>query len=311
MARLPFCLCGVRGGDLVERIDSIMAGRRRTLLTRGRRTVLMLGAVAFIAAPVVVGALTLRPQSGQSAAAPRQRFEVASIKRTPNDPPGNRFSPTPGRFYAEHVSVRFLIWYAHDIEDFRIIGGPSWIDSEKYDLDARAPGATLQQVRGPLLRQLLEDRFRLVAHRETREIPAFVLTTARGGPQLRMAADGACQPRVPGAPLAPGQRPADFCGFLGMGGNDLRGTAIEMKDLAGILSMHLRRLVIDETGVTGKFNVALKWTPDDTVAGAPPPDGAPPSFFTAIQEQLGLRLEAAQRPGEVLVIDRVARPTEN
>jgi uncharacterized protein (TIGR03435 family) len=308
MTRLPFCLCGVRGGDLKQRIDSIMAGRCRSELTRARLVVLVLGAVVFIAAPVIVGALTIGPQAGPSEAPESQRFEVASIKRTPDDPPGNRFSPTPGRFYAEHVSVRFLIWYAHDIEDFRIVGGPSWIDSEKYDLDARATGATLQQVRGPLLRQLLQDRFRLVVHRETREIPVFVLTAARGGPKMQTA-DGKCLAKPPGAPLAPGQRQVDICGFLGFGGNNLRGTAIAMTDLAGALSMHLQRLVVDETGVIGTFNVAMKWTPDEAVA--PPADGASPSFFTALQEQLGLRLEAARRPGEVLMIDRVERPTEN
>jgi uncharacterized protein (TIGR03435 family) len=311
MQRLPFCVCGVRGGDLRMRIQSIMRGAAQRPLTIMTRLSLASGALAFVVAPVALGALAPRPQAVPLPAPDRPKFDVASVKRNTSDLPGNRFSPTPGRFYAEHVTTRFLIWYAYQIEDFRIVGGPSWLDSDKYDIDARAAGATLAQVRGPMLQQLLEDRFELATHRETREIPVFVLTAARGGSKLPIAKEGACITRAPGAQLAPGQRQADICGFLGFGGNNLRATAIRMTDLVGGFSMHLRRLVVDETGITDMFNVALNWTPDDAPAGAPPADGAPPSFFTAIQEQLGLRLEAARRPGEVLVIDRVERPREN
>ena len=299
------CVAGVTGSDLRRRIESILRDDQGRPLTAAGRIALMCAAGVIVCTPIVAGALSAGPQ-----AQARPQFEVASVKRNTSGLPGNRFLPSPGRLSAR-ATLKMLIWYAYQIDDFRIVGGQPWLDSDQYEIDARAPGATLEAIRGPMLQRLLEDRFQLVTHRETSDIPVFVLRAARGGAKLQMTKEGSCLMREPDAPPVPGRQQAEYCGFAGFGGTTLRATGIQMDTLVRLLSMHLRRVVVDETGITGMFNVALDFTPDDTVIGVPPSGGAPPTFFTAIQEQLGLRLEAARRPGEILVIDRAELPEEN
>jgi uncharacterized protein (TIGR03435 family) len=258
---------------------------------------------------------------------PRPGFEVASIKRNTRGDRGVRISAPPGRFNAENVWVRFLIQFAWGVKDFQISGGPGWSGADRYDVIATTGAATAEgkaglEQRKLMLRSLLEDRFQLMVHRESKELPVYELVAAKGGIKLRPSKVGSCVapgPNLP--PLAPGQKP-NFCGGLTMSPRSLDGTAITMEQVTTSLSQTLQRTVIDKTGFTSTFDVHIEWTADQSTPGLMAPGLAPVapaasddptgrSIFTAIQEQLGLKLEPAKAPVEVLVIDRLERPSEN
>ena len=266
------------------------------------------------------------------------RFEVASIKPNTNPGPGvitGIIRPLPGgRFSANAVLLRFVIQYAYAIRPYQISGGPDWINSAHYDIEAKAEGkATPQQIR-LMTQSLLEDRFKLKAHRETRELPVYDLTVSRNGLKLLPPKEGSCvtpdpngQP-VPPSPQGPGQSPSPVCGAavvtITPSGARILGGKVSMASLTPTLSNLLGRTVIDKTGFTQTFDVDLQFAPDQVLAVLPPPgppgaagatapaaDPAGPSIFTAIQEQLGLKLDSGRGPVEVLVIDSVEKPTEN
>ena len=175
-----------------------------------------------------------------------------------------------------------------------------------------------------MLQPLLQDRFHLQTHRDTRELPVYALVVAKGGPKLPAPKDGGCTKQDPNAAPAlppPGALPP--CGRLAVSGAPtgirIRGGQIPASELVRILSMVMGRPVQDRTGLTGVYDVDVEFTPDSLAAGLPPlngpaaapSDNAPPSILTAIQERLGLRLESTKGPVDVLVIDRVERPTAN
>jgi len=268
---------------------------------------------------------------GQAAA----RFEVASIKPNTNPGPGvitGIIRPLPGgRLSANAVLPRFIIQFAYAIRPYQISGGPDWINSAHYDIEAKAEGnATPQQIR-LMTQSLLEDRFKLKAHRETRELPVYDLTVSRSGLKLLPPKEGSCvTPDPNGPPLvpAPGQAPTPVCGAavvtITPSGARILGGKVSMASLILTLSNMLGRTVIDKTGFSGAFDVDLQFAPDQALAVLPPPgppgapgatapaaDPAGPSIFTAIQEQLGLKLDSGKGPVEVLVIDSVEKPTEN
>jgi uncharacterized protein (TIGR03435 family) len=225
-----------------------------------------------------------------------------------------------------YFSIRELVAFAYDVRLDQIVGPSSSIPSGKYDIQAttegRMPG---NQMAGRLLQALLEDRFKLVVHRETRQLPLYELTVAKSGLKLKPTIEGSCTPFSPDSP--PQVRTAGappFCGFLRTGAKGLDrtmdGIGISMEALAGSLSRsELRKSITDRTGFTGRFDVHMTWSIDpsipglsDDFGGVPVPGSAPgPSIFTALQEQLGLKLESARGPVEVLVIDRVEEPSEN
>jgi bla regulator protein blaR1 len=239
----------------------------------------------------------------QSATSERgPKFEVASIK--PSDPSagGFRIQTAPGgRLIATGVTVKFLIQQAYGIRDFQIVGGPGWIDTQRFDLNATSDEATAGQRDAMQLRmqELLADRFQLKFNRETRELPIYSLVIAKGGPRLLESTVG----------------PEGRNMGLGRGKLVVKGAGTAM--LAIQLSQTLGRRVVDKTGLTGNYDFKLEWTPEGQPVG--PKDGdAPPSvessgptIFTALQEQLGLKLESTKGPVEVLVIGRVEKPTEN
>jgi uncharacterized protein (TIGR03435 family) len=288
--------------------------------------------------------------TNQSAAPPAQplpQFEVASIKPNKSGDMRVMLGVQPGgRFTATNVPLRLLIRNAYQLQDFQITGGPSWIAEERFDIVAKAESGDQmgdpfraeqsgQPSRGQLMiRALLADRFKLVVHDEEREMPIYGLVLARSdgklGPQLKpsevdcaaiMAAGrgrGRGQMPPPGPPQAGGPPPQ--CGIrIGPGNMAVGGSPLAQ--VANSLSMFAGRIVIDKTGLTGNYDFTLTWTPDQMAnrpPGAPPgPDGvAPvdpngPSLFTAVQEQLGLKLDSQRGPVKMLVIDRVERPTEN
>ena len=261
-------------------------------------------------------------------------FEVASIKanRSGSGMIGIRF-PGVGQFSVVNMPVREMIRFAYQVQLSQIEGGPDWLDSDRFDIIAKAEGRpTMSQVYA-MLRSLMAERFALKIHKETRELPVYDLVVARAdkrlGAQLQPATSE-CRPvRVPnGAPKPPppppgGPRPEAIppdddgtdlrCGALfGPGFITLR--QFTMDRFAHDLTMVARRVVFNKTGLEGRFDIDVEFSPEFRPA---PPPGAPdlasaasdgPSLFTAIQEQLGLKLESARGPVEMLVIDAVQRP---
>jgi len=223
-----------------------------------------------------------------------------------------------------NLTPRRLILIAYDIQDYQLVGAPRWIDSENYDIEAKADGnPSVQQMEGPMLQALLEERFKLSLHRETRELAVYKLSVGKSGAKLQASQEGNCTPYVTDAPppiAKPGEPPPSFCGFqrtTAEGLNrSLNGKAVTMADLAKTLSRTytamLGRNVIDGTGLKGTFDVRLTWAMDsDGPRSDNPPDSVGPSIFTALQEQLGLKLEATKGPVDVLVIDHIEKPSGN
>lgn len=187
-----------------------------------------------------------------------------------------------------------------------ITGGPAWIELERYSISARVEGGASQgMMRGPMMQAVLEDRFQLKIRRDTREVPVYSLTVAQGGAKLPRFQEGSCNPID--FTLFPPVVPENPCPSLGSseGPNVTVNTqGRTVSEFARIFLARLNRPVIDNTGLTGKFNFHLVYAPEDA-------DGAAADLFTALQQQLGLKLEKARGPGEGLVIDRVERPAEN
>lgn len=244
---------------------------------------------------------------------PGPAFEVASVKQNTDGGGNTMMGIAPGgRFVARNVALRELIGYAHgNSEPFiplpnnRVIGGPGWVDSERFDIEAVASGAArpgaLQVMQ--MLRSLLTERFRLAARKEQRELPVYVLTVARAdrtlGPKLLRSAAGCSVP-------AEKRAGASSCGMQRRRGYiEAHGMTIDTILLHGLMP-NLDRVVFDKTGLTGEFDWTLEWGDEQGSNDAAP---LGPSIFTAVQEQLGLKLERARGPVEVLVIDSVERPT--
>ncbi len=273
-------------------------------------------AFALTAAIVLLHANSSLAQSTAGAA---QRIAyVASVK--PNNDMDTRtiseYSPG-GRFSATAVTVSALLRMAYRIQPYQLLGAPGWISTRRYDIAAKAEEpAPSQQA---FLRALLEDRFKLSVHAETREQPIFALVVARSdgrlGPQLRTSAFN-CEAYFAGphAPPEPGRTP-DCATRIGPAA--LYGKAIDMSRLATSLAPFAGRFTVDQTGLSGVFDVELTWTPEQppgNLAGAAPEipaDSPGPSIFTALQEQLGLKLVSQRGPVAVLVVEHIEEPSGN
>jgi uncharacterized protein (TIGR03435 family) len=237
-------------------------------------------------------------------------FEVASIKPNTSGDANRLIRPSPGRLSVTNMTIKDLLMFAYQVRDFQISGGPGWINSDQYDIEAKAEGNPNQDEMKAMLQTLLQDRFKLALHHDTKELPIYELTVAKGGLKLQPLKPGACVPFDPLKPPAPGQKQPSFCDFWGMGRGRLDATNPSMTDLAKMLSVPLVRTVVDKTGIAGQFGVHLTFAQDDVAAGAQSTDVGP-SIFTAVQEQLGLKLESTKGPVDVLVIDHVEKPSEN
>ena len=242
-----------------------------------------------------------------------QSFEVASIKPNASNDHRVRIAIQPGgRFVATGIPVRVLIGQAYDVKDFQITGGPAWINGEAYDINAKAEASAgdrmgPEQLR-PMLKGLLAERFGLKVREETKEMPVYALVPGKGGAKLTASADGA----------ANGPR-----GQMRMGRGQVNAKSVPMATLVRMLSQQLGRDVIDKTDLKGNYDIDLTWTPEPgqgggPFGGPPPPDAIAgaggsegPTIFTALQEQLGLRLESTKAPVPMLVIESINKPTEN
>jgi bla regulator protein blaR1 len=302
---------------------------------RTRLTPSVFLAVCLAGVTVTPRAQDQAPSSPSPASVAEPKFEVTSVKKSgPNRQGGPfRFGMQPGgRFTVSGMPVSALLTMAYGIQRFQLIGGPSWINSDRFDINAVAEDVPVQPTPPGtpnrmqlLLRSLLKDRFALVVHNETRELPVSYLVVAREdrklGDRLRpstvdcralFAARG--RGAAPFEPPKPGEVPP--CGMMGGFGRIAAGS-IPMTQLASMLANMLSRPVYDRTNLSGNFDIQLDYTPDQMPqipqgATLPPgftlpsPDG--PSLNTALQEQLGLKLDATRGPVDVLVIDSVAQP---
>jgi bla regulator protein blaR1 len=286
-----------------------------------------------LAAIVATGAATSSWVAAQAPAAAPQ-FEVASVKPNKSGPGPMRIGFQPGgRFIANNVPVRDLISIAYGqpqpLPNFQIIGGPSWVTSDRFDITAKAEGDPQPTPTGPptqmflMLRSLLAERFKLVAHEEMRDQPIYALRLDRSdgklGPQFRPATvdcaalRGANRGGPPPGPPPQGQAPV--CGMM-MGPGRLMSGGTPIEILANTLSRLVSRVVVDQTGLTGNYEATLEYTPEQSQlppGGLPPGIPAPPvdgpSLFTALKEQLGLKLDSDHAPVRVLIIDSIEPPT--
>ena len=257
-----------------------------------------LNACCLIAAAVLAGS--------QLVAQPGPTFEVASVKPNTSGTRNVMIEPiTGGRFRAANVTLGILVGTAYDVEDFQISGGPKWLNTESYDIEAKAEGnPDLAQIR-LLLQSLLAERFQLAIHREQKELAVYVLSVAKGGPRLSPPDNPACQPP-----------PAGRCGGTSLAGGTMLGQNLARAQVARVLSKLLLRPVLDRTNIPGVFNIQLKFSPESRVGEVPrASEGAAgqnlPSIFSALEEQAGLKPDSRKEPVELLVIDRAERPSPN
>jgi uncharacterized protein (TIGR03435 family) len=208
------------------------------------------------------------------------------------------------------------------VQDFQITEGPSWINSELWSIEATAQGGTKGDRFPEMLQTLLEDRFHLKVHRETKDGPVYELTVAEDGLKMRQNREGSCIPLELAKPSTdPNARP-NICGWrdtqpaqagdesvdaVGVTITDVPG--VPFQSLTGQLTIQLGRQVVDRTGLSGRFDFHLEWAPERNADD--PVDTGAPFLFTAVQKQLGLKLRPARGQAEVLVVDRVERPSEN
>jgi len=303
-------------------------------LTTGKKFVISAIAAAAVAALLGAGVLYAPRLTAQSIPDEKGRtlaFEIASVKpnKSTERNRGAGFQPG-GRFLARNMTLRSLVGIAYGtpqpLPTFRVAGGPSWSDSDGFDIEAKTVGEFQDTQGSPgfsnsgelMLRTLLAERFRLKAHTETKNLPIYAMVQARSagplGPRLRRSnIDCDAALAAVAAARAAGTRPnpADppVCAFRGF-----TGSGVTLGQLSAVLTPLLQRVVLDRTGLGGRFDVDLALTPDQRRRpDAPGPDASldGPSIFTTLQEQLGLKLESTTAPVEIVVIDAAEHPTDN
>jgi bla regulator protein blaR1 len=325
------CAAGVSGSDLKKRIVRIMSEGVVSRLGMSRRILLSTAGLVAIALPTAIGIFhagqTAVLAQAQDAPADIPKFDVASIKPNKSGEMRTMMGFKPDGVSMNGVTTQMMLTQAFQVEDDRIVGAPSWVNSDHFDVEAKiAPedATKLDRLkpgqRMEMLQPFLQDRFGLKFHHETREMPVYVLEAAKGGSKLKQAEpeaadgnDGGGTPR----------------GMMRMGIGNLEANGAQVDMLVHTLSREVGRTIIDKTGLTGKYDFNLHFTPANMPAGmgpgpgagpggghpgadAPPPsDTTGPDIFTAIQEQLGLKLVSAKGPVDVIVIDHIDRPSGN
>jgi uncharacterized protein (TIGR03435 family) len=314
------------GGSLSDRIARLLGQSRPDVRTGVGPGVL---AVAILLLSAAYGMF------GQSDAHPA--FQTVSLKPNASDwkeraehAMGVGYQ-AGGRLVANNASLLLLVRFAYadhgsphsrPLLASQVVGGPAWMDSNGYDIEAK-PGAGTDPQQGWLMLQtLLADRFKLALHRETRELPIYQLTVGQSGPKLPAAQEAGCVSFPPGTP--PRQVPGKVdCGYVSGPFSSyapsllhIKGRKVHVADLTRELAAVLDRAVLDKTGFTGEFDLDLSFTRDSSLLGFPPGYGGPadpnlPNIFAALEQQLGLKLAPARGPVEVLVVDRAERPVTN
>ena len=303
------CAPGISGSDLKKRIREIMTWRGSMPMTFRGKAALAAAAVAAASLPFVAGLVR-----AQTVPPPAYTYEVVSIHKAAPGKTNMHVGPGPqGGWRTENTSVMLLLAVAYSVQDYQIVGAPGWASSDRFDVVftpdkteiALSPGMAPKDIQGYLhrngqrLQAVLRDRFGLVLRAETRELPIYGLAQAPRGNKLSPHAD----------------EKSGFPSIQTNGNKQITASNATMEMLAQQLSMELRRPVHDETALSGRYDLKLEWTPepdaspDRAVEDLNSPPGA--SIFTAIAEQLGLRLESKRGPVLVYVVENIQRPTEN
>ncbi len=301
-------VAGVADADLKQRIERIMSRGVARNLSVGRKLLLAVAGVAAIAVPIAIGMID-GPRLRAQAHVPGSglRFEVATVKVNKSGDRGMGFPPPMhGTFRATNVPLRMLIIEAYQIQEYQLTGGPTWLDSERFDILAKGPSTARRSEVYEMLQTLLADRFGLAIRRETREMSLYAITVDKGGPKMPMAGDEDCGEQLRDHPCG---------GFNMQNRSHLYGERVGIKQLADMLAFVMGRVVTDNTGLKGNYNIKLDWTPDDFQGrGAERPDVPPgslegPNVFAAMREQLGLKLESRKGPVEMLIVERAEKPS--
>jgi len=272
-----------------------------------------------------------RAQSTPATNQPLPSFEVASIRPDRSGDTRSMMEFRATGLSASGATTKKLIAFAYNIEEFQVSSGPSWISSDKYYVKAKVEDSVVEQLQKlPDLRQddqirlmvqsLLVDRFNLKVSHGTKELPIYALVIAKNGPKLQESKPGDTSPNAVKGPEGHGR-----AAMARRGGSRLTDRGASMAAVAEQLSRLLGRRVVDRTGLKAKYTFTLEYSDDEArattykasegtnpgVDNGPPPDSSGPSIFTALQEQLGLKLEPTKGPVEVLVIDHIEKPSEN
>jgi uncharacterized protein (TIGR03435 family) len=317
--------------------------RNRICVLRGFSIGSMLQALAVVALITVasIHGLAQEPSAAkpeEKAAAPASdatinsfAFDVVAVKPFKQEGEGIQMMTqyTQNGIIAKGPTLHMLIRMAYGLEDNQILNEPAWLNSDSFELNAKMDEETLaafnklnkkdqREAREHMLQVALADRFKLTAHKETRDLPVFSLVIAKDGPKFKEAKEGDTYPNGIKGPDG-----KSMGGMIMVGPGEITMQGAEVKGMVSILSDQLGHHVLDKTGLTGKYDIHLKWAVEDHQgpemkgAGSSGGDNAPsaeasgPSIYAAIQEQLGLKLESTKAPVEVLVIDHAERPSEN
>jgi len=238
---------------------------------------------------ITLASLTLAAACGQSA------FDVASVKPTTGNPRGRDIRVTPGRLVVTNQPLDILVREAYHLQPYQIVGAPAWFSTDRFDITATAAGDPSKEQMMRMLQALLEDRFHLKVHRETREGKVYALVVAKSGSKLKEPA-GSDPPGIGVHRMDPPERPSLTYVWV--------GNRVSVLSLAERLSANLQAPVLDRTGIEGDHDFRLEFAPDDPAATGP-------SIFAAIQEQLGLKLDITKGSIETLVIDHAEKPSGN
>jgi uncharacterized protein (TIGR03435 family) len=357
------CASGVSGAGIRGRVEAIMLNRRLPELNRAKKLLLASAGGAVLTGPILAGLLVAQTTK-PLATGPKQKFEVASIR--PCDPvaasarrgeggegggggEGGRGIWSPGRIARTCVTTMTFIQDAYiryadgkteptfALQLPPVKGAPAWVTSDRYTLEAKAEGkASRPAMYGPMLQSLMEDRFRLKLHAETRIVPTYELTAAKSGLKLKPAIDepGKCTLTLPRGMNPKGADGMNLPGFSADGhfnipppaagqpchmmvtlmhgrNNFLVAKAIQMDELTSYLARSTDRPVFDKTGLNGKFDIVLEFAPDETAQASSGTPSDVPGVVTAVEQQLGLKLMSAKGPGNFFVIDHIEKPSGN
>jgi len=250
------------------------------------------------------------PPAGVQAKAPV--FDVVSIKPNKSGSGRTSISSDNGFYSAENISLKQLLENAYDVKEYVISGLTGWANSDRFDvkakivdMDADAVKKLTEEQRREMLQQLLADRFQLKVHLQTEVLPIYEMVVAKGGAKITAV--------EPVGPDPDADKNKEFKG-MGRGSMNVNNTVLTAHDvlldnLARTLSSRVSRTIVDKTGLKGNYDLSLTWSPDEGSAAAS--DSSAPSLFTALQEQLGLRLQPSKGPVETLVVDHIEMPSEN
>lgn len=329
------CVAGVSGSDLKKRIVNIMARRAALGLDFRRKLLLCAAGSLAVALPVAFGLVhvvqTHAQAQTETAQANLPKFDVVSIK------PSKAFNGfmgimlRPDGINITGVPAQMMIRQAFGVEDDRVIGVPGWAKTDRFDIQAKVAPEDVEAFRKvprddrfAMMLPVLQDRFHLKYHHEMRELPMYALVIAKGGPKLKQSSltdtpemNGPVKDGAPPMPPGPGNGAPPQRRLMMMGMGNIESQGVSLDQVAHVLSSILGHTIENKTGLTGNYDFTLHWTPDNApptnaeADNGQPAEDAPPALFTAVQEQLGLKLESTKSNVDVIVIDRIEPPTPN